>query len=102
VKDPVHPPLLIVAQPVKPVIRIVLDGLALSVKANPLSAEAKPEAVTDTTVLRGPAAGVNVSLGVVVVTVNVAVAKSPVLPRTLIVCAPTAAEALTLKEQPLN
>jgi hypothetical protein len=75
---------------------VSVDGLTRNVKL--VSDDENPDAVTPTVMPLGPAAGVIVILGVTVVTVNVARAKSPVLPLTWIVCAPGAAVLEAVKE----
>ena len=78
------------------VLIVSVDGLTRKLKL--VSDDENPDAVTPTVMPLGPAAGVIVILGVTVVTVNVARAKSPVLPLTWIVCAPGAAVLETVKE----
>lgn len=53
-----------------------------------VSDDANPDAVTVAVTPFGAAAGLIVIIGVSAVTVNIAIAESPVLPVTLIVCAP--------------
>ena len=77
---------------------LILSTVGLTRKVKTVSVDENPDAVTPTVMPLGPAAGVIVILGVIVVTVNVARAKSPVLPVTLIVCAPAAAVVTTEKE----
>jgi len=77
---------------------LILRVVGLTRKLKLVSVDENPDAVTPTIMPLGPAAGVIVILGVIVVTVNVASAKSPVLPVTLIVCAPAAAVVVTVKE----
>jgi hypothetical protein len=62
------------------------------------SAALKPLPVTVTAVPIGPELGTSVIVGVGLVTVNVAEAKSPVEPVTVIKCAPNAAAALTVND----
>ena len=80
-----------VSEPVK-------SPVGLLVKVIVASVDAKPDATRLTVMPLGPAAGVIVILGVIVVTVNVARAKSPVLPSIWIVCGPAAAVVITVKE----
>jgi hypothetical protein len=72
--------------------------VGLTRKVKMVSDDENPDAVIPTVIPFGPAAGVTVILGVIVVTVNVAKARSPVLPKTLIVCAPNAAVLTTVKD----
>lgn len=78
---------------------VLIDNVfGLTRNVNMVSVDENPDAVTPTVMPLGPAAGVTVILGVIVVTVNVAKAKSPVLPVTLTVCAPGAAVLTTVKD----
>jgi hypothetical protein len=80
------------------VVVLMVSVVGLTRKLKLVSDDENPDAVTPTVIPFGPAAGVIVILGVTVVTVNVARARSPVLPVTLIVCAPGAAVVETVKE----
>jgi hypothetical protein len=85
VKEPVTTPPLEIVQ-VEPVT-IVGSGVLVIGTHVPASAGAKPLPVTVTTVLTGPELGKRAIVGVGLVTVNTAWARSPVLPVTVIVYA---------------
>ena len=74
----------------------------LEIVQSPASAGLKPLPVIDTAVKPRPDVGLRKIVGVGDTTVKVAVAKSPVLPKTLILYAPSAGLLVTVNDEPVN
>ena len=79
-------------------VHVVLVATVPGVMVHDVSPVLKPLPLTVTTVPAGAELGMKLIDGEVVVTVNVACAESPVLPVTVIVCAPNVALLRTVNE----